>query len=296
MSYKFQLLNLQHSSPALLDAKDLLPHPTTVSRTLATTADDNRKSLASELQDAFKYTSVAFTTDMWTDDYRQRSYSSITAHWINTNWELKSQVLCTDEFGADQRKTGVNVKASLLSSLAKFGIDSNCTTHPKIFTTDRGSNIIVALRDEERLDCFNHVLNRVLQHSVQVELCPEPITLLIKACKGAVRFIKANSIQNLLDVSVKQSCDTRWNSMYTMLQSILCQYENIQQILAQHKPKELHRVTAIDIDLLRELVQFLEPFFDASRACEGDNQPTVHLVIPWFKKLQNHCLVSIKIV
>lgn len=148
------------------------------------------------------------------------------------------------------------MKASLLSSLAKFSIDSNATTHPKVFTTDRGSNIVVALR-EERLDCFNHVLNRVLQHAMQVELCPEAITLLIKACKGAVRYIKAKSIQNFFDVSVKQSSDTRWNSTYTMLQSIMCQYDNIQQVLAQHKPKELHRVTAADIDLLSELVQFL---------------------------------------
>ena len=223
---------------------------------------------------------------MWTDDYRQRSYSSITAHWINTN---------TDEFSANQRKTGVNVKASLLSSLAKFDMDSNDATHPKIFATDRKSSIVVALREEERLDCFNHVLNRVLQHAMQTELCPEAITLLIKACKGAVRYIKANSIKNLLSVSVKQSCDTRWNSTYTMLQSIQCQYENIQPVLAQHKPKELHRVTAINIDLLSELVQFIEPFLDASRACEGDNQPTIHLVIPWVKKLQNHCMVSIKI-
>ena len=226
---------------------------------------------------------------MWTDS-RQQAYSTITAHWIDSNWQLKSHVICTDLFNPTQRKTGVNLKAHILESLSKFGISSDLLSKC-IFTTDKGSNIVLALRNEERLDCINHVINRVLQHSLEEKQCPDSITSLLKSCKGLVRYVKTNSIQNILQKSIKQSCDTRWNSTYTMLDSIKTQYEDLVRVFTEHKPRELHRITSIDLDLLNELLHFLEPFLHATKACEGEKEPTIHLVIPWITKLKRHCEV-----
>ena len=41
---------------------------------------------------------------MWTDNYKQRSYLTITAHWINSKWELVSYFMCTEKF--DSTKSG----------------------------------------------------------------------------------------------------------------------------------------------------------------------------------------------
>ena len=108
---------------------------------------------------------MSFTTDMWTDDYKQRNYTTLTGHWIE-NWILHNRVLTTEEFDATLAKTGINVKRQLEDIFQAFGLD---TTHldNAIFTTDRGSNIISALKEEERLDCINHVLNRVVQPSLE---------------------------------------------------------------------------------------------------------------------------------
>ena len=229
---------------------------------------------------------------MWTDDHRKRSYSTITAHWITDNWELKSRIICTDEFNAALPKTGHNVKAALMDSLQQFNIN---TEHLKkaVFTTDKGSNIVLALTDEERLNCVNHIINRVLQQSLEEKHCPAAIYQLIRDSKSAVQYVKRSSIQNLLKKTLKQSMDVRWNSTLTMLQSISESYQDLEDVFEAHKPRELHRITSLNTELLKELVSFLQLFADATRACEGQSAPTLQEVIPWMVKLEHHCEVYI---
>ena len=249
--------------------------------------------LAAELHAAFKSAgSMAFTTDMWTDNHRQRSYSCVTGHWINTDWELRSRVLATQEFSSTLAKTGINVKQHLTEIFQHYEINTDLLTKA-VFTTDKGSNIVCALRDEERLDCVNHVLNRVLQHALEAKHAPQAITDLITASKSLVHYVKINSLQDLLTKTLKQSCATRWNSTFYMLQSVLDAHDDLKKLFANHKPKELHRVTSISATLLSALVDLLTPFESATKACEGQKEPTLHLVIPKIKKLKLHCEVSI---
>ena len=42
------------------------------------------------------------------------------------------------------------------------------------FTTDKGSNIVVALQHEDRINCINHILNRVLQQSLEESALSQP--------------------------------------------------------------------------------------------------------------------------
>ena len=80
--------------------------------------------------------------------------------------------------------------------------------------------------------------------------------------------------------------------MWLIVTNSQCQYDHLQAIFLNHKPKELHRITSINIDVLNELVRFLQPFKDATKACEGEQQPTLHLVIPWMMTLKKHCHAS----
>ena len=122
----FQLLKIQHKSATLLDAKELLPHPTTVSRNLAQAANSSRAQLAQDLTAALSNGRVAFSSDMWMDEHKKRSYTTITAHWITKDFKLVNRVVCTEEFDATLKKTGVNVKDSIMSALSSFGIEVTC--------------------------------------------------------------------------------------------------------------------------------------------------------------------------
>lgn len=228
---------------------------------------------------------------MWTDSFRHTAYSSVTSHRINKDFQLKSRVMCTDDFPSDQQKTGANLKTHLLESFAKLGIGADLLKNA-VFTTDKGSNILVALRDEERLDCVNHVLNRVLQQSLEEKHCPKDVSALLVACKETVRYVKKTSLQDEMETTLKQACDTRWNSNYTMLESINLNYDRLLTVFTAKKPRELNRITNIKLDLLSALLKFLKPFVTATKSCEGDLEPTLQNVIPAIETLKRHCQVS----
>ena len=101
---------------------------------------------------------------MWTDNYKHRTYTTVTGHWIE-DWKLHNRVLTTEEFDSTLAKTGINIKQQLEDIFQSLGLETDHLQNA-IFTTDKGSNIVLALK-EERLDCINHVLNRVVQPSLE---------------------------------------------------------------------------------------------------------------------------------
>ena len=150
------------------------------------------------------------------------------------------------------------MKNALHDVFTSFGITKQ-QLDQAVFTTDRGSNMIVALKEEERLDCIAHVLNTVLRHTFDEKKdCPLSVTKMISACKSLVRYVKKSSFQKLLSKGVSQSCDTRWNSIYTMLDSVKTAYDDIYKLIQEHAPSEVRRLSSIDRELLNEIKTFLE--------------------------------------
>ena len=90
--------------------------------------------LQASLNGAIPRSRVSFTSDIWTDDYIKISYLTITAHWISTEWELQSRVLCTNEFDATEKKTGDNMRSAIVNALETLEINE-ATTGSVVFTT-----------------------------------------------------------------------------------------------------------------------------------------------------------------
>jgi hypothetical protein len=113
----------------------------------------------------------------------------------------------------------------------------------------------------------------------------------IKECKSLVTYFKHSSLNSKLTKSLKQEVETRWNSKLEMLESISDQFEEISDILSERN--EIDRIDKIDSNALQILVDFLKKFREASDFLEGSKYPTLHMVIPWYKILMNHCKVNI---
>jgi len=90
-----------------------------------------------------------------------------------------------------------------------------------------------------------------------------------------------------LSTSLKQEVSTRWNSVYYLLESVLKNFDEIEHIL--RTTGESYRLVGIDKLLLQELTNFLEVFKFASEELEATKQPTLHLALPWFYKIKQHC-------
>ena len=81
----------------------------------------------------------SFTTELWTAKYQNRSYISISCHFIGQEWELHSYCLETRELPVDH--TAQNI-ATELSQLLK---DWNVRERVCGSTTDNWRNIISAI-------------------------------------------------------------------------------------------------------------------------------------------------------
>lgn len=110
-------------------AEDLLPHPTTLSRRLSYVTQQKRDHLREQFETISKQ-GVAVSTDIWTDDYRMKSFLGVNVHFIHKG-SLQERTLCVQ---ATEDKTAVNIHRSLEEILTKNEI----AMKHAVFVTDRG--------------------------------------------------------------------------------------------------------------------------------------------------------------
>lgn len=121
-----------------------------------------------------------------------------------------------------------------------------------------------------------------------MEMSPE-ISGLLTDVKKLVTNFKHSGQQAKLKMSLKQSVETRWN----MLNSVLEQYEDIASVLTESKNHD--KIIRINTSMLKLLVSFLKPFKEATDDLETDNTtPSASLVLPRSVRLIEHCTSATK--
>lgn len=97
----------------------------------------------------------AATTDLWTS-LATEPYQSLTVHFINEDFDLKTRCLQTAFFPDDH--TGENIAVSLREGLASWNLPEEKLV---CITTDNASNMVKAaeLNEWTRLQCFGHRLH-----------------------------------------------------------------------------------------------------------------------------------------
>ena len=135
---------------------------------------------------------------------------------------------------------------------------------------------------------LGHCINFVVQHSI--EDCVE-ISMLVTSASELVTHFKKCELNQLLSITLKQKCDTRWNSIYEMLNSIKTNFKQVEDILLERNECGDY-LDKIDRDLLTSINDSLLPFKSASEQLSMDQAPTLHLVIPWVNKLKGCCEVQ----
>lgn len=235
---------------------------------------------------------VAFTTDFWTDTNRSISYITITCHCINQNFSLENYLISVEQ--ADFKKTAENVKNFIFDILKKifdfkedeylkFLTDQNFT-----FVTDNGTNLVAALRNFNRISCAGHNLNLVLEYFFKSLGEEHKYNKTIIMCKELVSYFKRTGLNNKLTKTLKQNVVTRWNSTFYMLDSVYSSYDEVYELLAERK--ETKRIVFIERYILSELLNLLKPFDTATKELSSDKTCTLHLVIPWFKQIENQLI------
>ena len=116
---------------------------------------------------------------------------------------------------------------------------------------------------------------------------------ILKRCKKIVDFFHPSPLQNknlMTDLHQRnqpeakliQSCYTRWNSSYLMLESISKCEDAITIVLINFGAK-LPVLKIPERQAIPEILMVLKPFVDTTEKLSGDKYPTISLIIPCTK-------------
>lgn len=267
----------------ITNVTSILPHPTTVSRNVATIKEDMMKRVVPEIKNSMEAGECSASTDMWTDDHKKNHFLTMTAHYFDRNFTMKRKVLFTSLFKA-KSKTGVNIKKELTKKFKSIGLDAKLL-RKVTFVTDQGSNIVKALKPPfKRRNCRAHLLNTILRNTFESDDVPLIIQKTFMNCKKIVRHLKQSGKSNELSKAVVQDCGTRWNYRLDMLQSVIQQHSEIIQLLS----KKQRENWVVDIELASEIITFLKLFKEACKSMEGDTYCTSNKILLWWAELWEH--------
>ena len=98
-----------------VNAEDLFPSVTTISRGVNNKADKAHEIVKPTILKALHEGCLSASIDMWQDDYKYLFFTK-TAHFINDDWQLVNLILFTTVFAYDSATAG-NIKKALLDNL-----------------------------------------------------------------------------------------------------------------------------------------------------------------------------------
>lgn len=264
--------------------------------------DFTLNKIKESLKTAPSFPKFSFTTDMWSDQYQQRSFISLTIHYINADFKLVSHMLAVDEF-PDIAKTTENIHQVCLEILCKyFENDGTQVMTSSVAVTDGGSNMIKAF--PTRYPCLCHRINLVVgwmfnegnpgarrrgnnekrQFNFKNE-CPK-LHGAVYAIKDVVTYFKRSGLNSRLQQTLKQDVDTRWNSQLTMLESYQKSRIDVKKILVEKD--RIDKIQAINDGAVDDLVSFLQLFKECTDFWSQEDQPTIHKALLWTKDLERH--------
>ena len=181
--------------------------------------------------------------------------------------------------------------------------------------SDQGLNIKKAaeIGKLHHLFCFAHKLDLCLT-SYGVNLV-EDYSHLITKCKDIIKFFRYKSsevaekqaelnelfeniieddhsyfevVENAPSTSLKKFCPTRWNTLFTMIESLLINRAVVYDLLRKHGKNDLI-FTARQISALKKLLEFLKTFKQATKKLQGERYPTLSLAWPYVCLLKRNC-------
>uniref|UniRef100_W5MVB0 HAT C-terminal dimerisation domain-containing protein n=1 Tax=Lepisosteus oculatus TaxID=7918 RepID=W5MVB0_LEPOC len=229
----------------------VLPNPTTISRKCKEIATTLRQDVLRQISGIMSDINVGMTTDVWTDDNL-----IITCHFITPEYKLKSRVL-TMAYQCSPQK-----KQKLLVSM--HGFDAVVMN----WVTDQGSNIIAVFTRYCCLDCQDH-------HALNPTKLRDSVPEIAETAKALVKFVKQMGLVSQLTKTVRQMSDTRFSTVFL----------GVNQECVELQEKLDSRGGRAE-----ELMTYpSSPRCPAQRELEGDQYPTLNLVVLWHERLKRHC-------
>ncbi|XP_064468535.1 E3 SUMO-protein ligase ZBED1-like [Ornithodoros turicata] len=263
------------------------PSRTTLSWTLIPRLyHETRSKVQAELDAALGdgVESMSFTSDMWTSQAND-SYISLTCHFTDANFTVKRYSLDTSLFSG--RHTAAQIAEVLDNLVQSWNIPDD--EFPVYIVTDNARNFRAAARELPWIErpCFAHSLQLAIQ--TVKEQTPVLGTLLRKARAIVGHYKHSPQAQERLDNYQKktwntplhliQDVETRWNSEYNMLSTLL-ELRGPVTVDMANSECIVDCFTGAEWRLAADYVQVLKPLAQATTEAEGEKYPTLSCQVP----------------
>ncbi|XP_077467105.1 E3 SUMO-protein ligase ZBED1 [Stigmatopora argus] len=239
----------------------------------------------------------AITTDLWSSRAKE-PYLSITIHFIDGDFEMKSWCLQTSFFLQDN--TGEAVAQGLREAIASWNLQEE-----KLVCLTTGSHYNVAkaaiLNEWPRQECFGYRVHLAIEKAMSdpeieraVGLCKKIVSSFSYSYRLRKELARAQNELKLPEHGLKVECPTRWGSKQAMIERFLEQQKAILKVLSsEQKSRHLvptwHDIEVLDAinKALQPLIEFTEALFSEKYVSLSYVKPVLHLFCSFILKVSH---------
>ncbi|XP_076028560.1 zinc finger BED domain-containing protein 4-like [Oratosquilla oratoria] len=279
----------------VIDPRYVLPSRRELMRTQFPSLYEKQKQQVREELEGASY--VALTSDLWTSR-QTKSFLSVTAHFISSEWELKSKLLATKRLMVDH--TSENIEGALKEICEEWDLlEKVCC-----IVTDNAPNIVKAVKDMNviHIPCFAHSLNLVVQNALKntndVKKVQEKVKAIVSFFHHSVKASDKLCAQQIQQESERKKkklimdVETRWNSTFYMFERFQEQHKAVTSTLCVLGRNNMC-LSSDELECLSKAICVLQPFDVVTKELSAEKITCMSKVIPLIKALRS-CMFSKK--
>jgi len=220
------------------------------------------------------------------------------AHYLNSNWDLQSFNLKTEELSINH--TAENLENFILDSIEKWKISGKVSA----IVHDNAKNISNAVRSLEDnqisdVACAAHTLQLSIKKGIELSDCNKilkKVSSLVSAFHHSPK--RTHALEKQLEqvgkpiLTLIQSCPTRWNSTYYMIERLLELRPSLVAVIADRNIFDGRTAQKLEIFedewlKLNAIVSLLKPLESATTVLCSESKITISLVQPIINSILN---------
>ncbi|KAM4557777.1 E3 SUMO-protein ligase ZBED1-like [Odontesthes bonariensis] len=253
-----------------------------------------------ELKEKLASADVALTTDCWTA-LTTESYITVTCHYIEEDWQVKSAVLLTESFS--DKHTADNLAEKLKESVDDWGLAGRVAA----CVHDNARNIVAA-NDPTRvswqsLPCFAHTLQLAINDGFALDMhrviaAAGRLVKHFHHSTPATRALEAKQEQlQLPKHRLIQSCKTRWNSVCDMFERLMEQRWAVTAVLSDRTVTKIQNARILEMkdehwQLMEDSLPVLKALKCATTVLSSETEVSISSTYPITFSLINAHLKS----